>query len=531
MQRFTVLILLILSLSCAQQHSHKDKMIFRYNESAGVSSLDPAYSRNLENIWVCNMLFNGLVDIADDLSVQPAIAQSWEIDSTGTHYTFILRDDVYFHDSEVFDGGKGRRVVAADFVYSFNRILNPKLSSPGVWVFGNLRKNEPFKAEGDSILHIYLDRPFPPFLGLLAMKYCSVIPKEAIEKYGDEFRSHPVGTGPFHFNFWIENTEISLLKNESYFEKDSDGNSLPYLDAVAVSFIPDKGSAYLDFMKGNFEMMSGLHSSYSDELLTPNGQLNDLYKDQIRLEKHPFLKTDYFGFNVENEEVWNEVALRRAVNYAIDRKSMVRYLRNNVYEPANGGFIPRGMPGYRQNAGYNYQPDSVRAILKREGFPNGSRLPLLTLSTTSDYKDLCEYAQHQLGQFGIEMKVNVLPASSHRELVSQGKLEFFRKSWLADYPDDENFMALFYSENKAPSGPNYTRYENQIFDSLYNSALSTSQPETRVKLYAEMDSLVMSDAPIVPLYYDMVMRFVRKNVTGLDKNPMNILDLRRVKVQ
>jgi len=189
------------------------------------------------------------------------------------------------------------------------------------------------------------------------------------------------------------------------------------------------------------------------------------------------------------------------------------------------------MPGYRPDAGYRYNPDSVRAILKRAGYPNGEGLPLLTLSTTSDYKDLCEYAQHQLGEFGIEMEVNVLPASSHRELVSQGKLEFFRKSWLADYPDDENFMALFYSDNKAPSGPNYTRYDLPQFDSLYNAALSTTDPKNRSTLYAEMDSLMMSDAPIVPLYYDMVMRFVQKNVSGLDKNPMNILDLRRVKIE
>ena len=531
MHRIILISFLVVLVACSQEHSHKDKMVFRYNESAGVSSLDPAYSRNLENIWVCNMLYNGLVTIGDDLNVYPAITKHWTIDSTGTHYTFHLRNDVFFHDNKAFREGKGRRVVAQDFIYSFNRILNPKVSSPGIWVFGNLRSEKPFRAEGDSILHIYLDRPFPPFLGLLGMKYCSVLPKEGIEKYGEEFRSNPVGTGPFKFNFWIENTQISLLKNENYFEKDSAGKSLPYLDAVAVSFIPDMGSAYLDFMKGNFDLMSGLHSSYSDELLTPNGALNDLYKDQIRLEKHPFLKTDYFGFNTETETAWQNPELRKAVNYAIDRESMVRYLRNNVFEPANGGFIPKGMPGHITDAGYTYNPDSVRAILIRQGYSNGEGLPVLTLSTTSDYKDLCEYAQHQLGEFGIEMEVNVLPASSHRELVSQGKLEFFRKSWLADYPDDENFMALFYSENKAPSGPNYTRYDLPQFDSLYNAALSTTDPKVRSALYAEMDSLVMTEAPVVPLYYDMVMRFVQKNVSGLDKNPMNILDLRRVKIE
>ena len=509
-------------------------MIFRYNESAGVSSLDPAYSRNLENIWACNMLYNGLVEIDDSLNVQPAIARSWTIDSTGTIYRFTLRKDVFFHHSEVFSEGKGRRVEASDFVYSFNRILDRKLSSPGSWVFGAVANKNPFVAIGDSIVEIKLSKSFPPFLGLLGMKYCSVVPHEAIAKYGDDFRKNPVGTGPFRFNFWIENTRLVVLKNENYFQSDSTGNALPYLDAVSVSFIPDKSAAYLDLVKGNFDFMSGLHSSYADELLTPDGKLAEIYRDQFYLQKHPFLKTDYLGFMIDDSlatgSPWLNVDLRKAVNYAINRKDMVRYLRNNVYTPGNGGFIPKGMPGYKPNAGYSYNPDSVRACLDRAGYGNGKKLPTLTLSTTSDYVDLCEFAQHQLSQFGFTVKVDVLPASVHRELTARGDVEFFRKSWLADYPDDENFMALFYSPNKSPKGPNYTHFSDPQFDKLYLSGLATTDPAERKILYAEMDSLVMSQAPIVPLYYDVVMRFVSKKVSGLDHSPINILDLRRVKI-
>jgi peptide/nickel transport system substrate-binding protein len=153
------------------------------------------------------------------------------------------------------------------------------------------------------------------------------------------------------------------------------------------------------------------------------------------------------------------------------------------------------------------------------------------LSTTTDYVDLCEYAQHQLSEFGIKIKVDVLPASVHRESTSKGNLPFFRKSWLADYPDDENFMALFNSENKSPSGPNYTHFDSPEFDELYRKALSENDPITRAGLYVEMDSVMMAQAPIVPLYYDVVMRFVSKDVSGLDANPMNVLDLRRVKIK
>jgi peptide/nickel transport system substrate-binding protein len=518
---------------CGKKHQYDDKMVFRYNESSGVSSLDPAYSRNLENIWACNMLYNGLVEINDSLEVVPSIAKNWEVDSTGLTYTFHLREDVFFHDHKVFPNGKGRRVVASDVAYSFNRILDPKNTSPGGWVFNALRKENPFEVIDENTISIHLAKPFPPFLGLLGMEYCSVIPKEAIDKYGDDFRKNPIGTGPFQFNFWIENTRLVMIKNPNYFEKDESGQALPYLDAVSISFIPDKSAAFLELLKGNFDFMSGLHSSYSDELLMPDGTLNPIYDKQLYLQKYPFLKTDYFGFTLkENDETdpWQDVRLRRAVNYAINRDDMVRYLRNNVYTPAHGGFIPAGMPGYSASNGYAYQPDSVRALLIRAGYPNGEGLPTLTLTTTSDYVDLCEYAQHQVSQFGIEMKVDVLPASVHREMSARGDLPFFRKSWLADYPDDENFMALFYSDNWSPNGPNYTRYKSTKADSLYNAALATTVPALRKTLYCEMDSIVMADAPIVALYYDMVMRFVSNDVSGLDRNPMNVLDLRKVKM-
>ena len=534
MRRFIFIGLLFL-FGCATKHTHPDKMVFRYNESAGISSLDPAQSRNLENLWACNLLYNGLVEIDDSLMVRPAIAHSWEVDSAGTIYRFYLRSDVFFHDSEVFPEGKGRRVVASDFVYSFNRVIDPLKTTPGAWVFGNVSETEPFEALNDTTLEIRLNRPFPPFLGLLGMKYCSVIPHEAIEEYGDDFRSNPVGTGPFKFHFWIENSRLALHKNENYFQTDEAGEQLPYLDAVSVSFIPDKSAAYLDFLKGNFDFMSGLHASYKDELLTAVGELNPIYSDKFYLQRHPFLKTDYLGFQISDSlnqgSAWLNADLRRAVNYAIDRDAMVRYLRNNVYTPAHGGFIPKGMPGYNENAGYTYRPDSVRAILNRSGYPGGEGLPELTLSTTTDYVDLCEYAQHQLSEFGITIKVDVLPASVHRESTSKGNLPFFRKSWLADYPDDENFMALFNSENKSPSGPNYTHFDSPEFDELYRKALSENDPKTRAALYAEMDSLMMAQAPIVPLYYDVVMRFVSKDVSGLDANPMNVLDLRRVRIK
>jgi len=166
-----------------------------------------------------------------------------------------------------------RKVIANDFVYSFNRILNPKTASPGAWVLSNVVKTNnkyAFDAINDSTLSITIKQSFPPFLGILSMKYCSVLPYEAVEYYGADFRRHPVGTGPFKLQSWIENIKLVLRKNPTYFEKEG-GNQLPYLDGVAVSFLIDKMTAFMEFVKGNFDLISGIDASYKDELLNRSG--------------------------------------------------------------------------------------------------------------------------------------------------------------------------------------------------------------------------------------------------------------------
>jgi len=211
-----------------------DRKIFRYNEAADISSLDPAFARDQANIWAVNQIFNGLVQLNDRLEVVPCIASRWEVSPDGTRYTFHLRRDVCFHDDACFPESQGRRLIAADFVYSFNRIMHPSTASPGSWVFGWVADTVPFTAPDDSTLVISLKKPFPPFIGILTTQYCSAVPREAVEKYGSEFRSHPVGTGPFYFAMWKEGVKLVMRRNENYFEK-VDGKQLPFLEAVSVT--------------------------------------------------------------------------------------------------------------------------------------------------------------------------------------------------------------------------------------------------------------------------------------------------------
>lgn len=534
-----IAILSFLLISCSQNVQER-KNIFRYNESKGIPTLDPAYARNQTIIWPVNQLFNGLLQLTDNLELRPCIAHSWECSPDGTVYSFYLRDDVYFHDHSCFPGGKGRTVKASDFVFSLNRIIDPEIASPGSWIFNVLDRQAPnsvngFEAVSDTILKIYLSTPFPAFPGLLTMPYCSVLPEEATEFLGESFRKEPVGTGPFRFQYWREDEKLVLLRNDNYFEEDEEGNKLPYLDAVNVSFTRDKQSEFMEFMMGRLDFLSGMHAVYKDEMITRSGKLNPEHADRITMIGQPYLNTEYLGFLLDPdlEIVRGSPTLnkniRRAINYGFDRDKMMRFLRNNIGTPANSGFVPIGMPSFSREKvpGYHYNPDYARELLSEAGYPMGEGLPEITLTTTSDYQDLCEYIQHELSEIGISLNIEVNTGASFRDRMANGQLMFFRGSWIADYPDAENYLSLFYSKNFSPSGPNYTHFFQPAYDSLFEKALHTLDDSARYCIYQQMDRMIIDEAAIVPLYYDQVVRFIPKDLNGLGSNPMNLLNLKR----
>lgn len=530
-----IILLVLIAVSCQQGFDVDGLKIFRYNEAAGISSLDPAFSKDLANIWACNQLYDGLVSLDDNLNVIPSTAKTWNISEDGKTYSFIIRDDVFFHDNDLFPEGKGRMVSALDFEYSFNRIIDTDLASPGAWVFNQVAENG-FKALNDSIFQITLKEPFMPFLGLLAMQYCNVVPREVVEFYGKDFRKNPVGSGPFYFKYWKEGVKLVLRKNSSYHQFDEEGVRLPYLDAVAITFLIDKQSAFLQFIQGKIDFMSGIDASYKDELLTPQGELNPTYSDKVELITEPYLNTEYLGIMVDptlSSDTINPLLdkkIRQAISYGFDRDKMMLYLRNNIGIAGNGGIIPAGLPCFDTSFSYGYSYDPTRALqlLKEAGFPAGQGLPPITISTSAEYLDLCKYIQHELTMLGIQVDISVSPPAAIKEMKSQAKIPFFRASWIADYPDAENYLSMFYSKNFCPAGPNYTHYSNHAFDSLYLSSLGIIDNDERYASYREMDRMIMEDAPVVILFYDVVLRFVSKKVSGLGSNPINMLDLSKV---
>jgi peptide/nickel transport system substrate-binding protein len=539
----TALSRLLLFLSCSlilpacYSGQSTDKKVFRCNREDGIASLDPAFAKNQAIMWAVHQLYSTLVEPDSQMVIRPSLATRWEESADHLTYTFYLRPDVYFHDSEVFPGGKGRRLTAADVVYSFRRIMDPATASPGAWVFNDrIDPDKGFRALNDSVFQLTLLQPFHPILGILSMQYCSIVPREAVERYGKDFRRHPVGTGPFLFHDWDEGQALILHRNPRYFEKDENGRPLPYLDAVKFTFLDNKATEFLLFRQGQLDFMNDIDASFKDEVLTKTGQLKKEWQGKMILSKSPFLNVEYLGFLLDSTKSAVQQSptrlrnVRLAINYGFDRTKLMTYLRNSIGTPANSGFVPRGLPSFDpvKVKGYTYDPALARKLLQEAGFPEGKGLPVIRLLTIPMYADLANYIANQLQEIGLRIQVEVVQKSLLLEQTAKSAAVFFRGTWIADYPDAESYLAFFYGKNPAP--PNYTRYSNPAFDRLYEQALRETNDSLRYELYREMDRLIVEDAPLVPVFYDEAIHFLQPNVSGLRDNGLNLLELRWVRI-
>ncbi|HET6993823.1 MAG TPA: ABC transporter substrate-binding protein, partial [Chitinophagaceae bacterium] len=436
-------LLVVLACGC-QSKKNSDKKIFHYNEQTGIASLDPAFAKNQSTMWPAHQLFNTLVQTDDSLHIIPSLARRWTISEDRLTFTFYLRDDVFFHNDAAFPDGKGRRLVAADVEYSLARIMDKQTASPGAWIFNNkVDSTKPFTAIDDTTFQLKLQRPYNPILGILSMQYCSVVPKEAIEKYGNDFRRHPVGSGPFRFVAWEEGQALVLAKNENYFERDSAGTRLPYLDGIKITFYDSKATEFLLFRQKQLDFINDIDASFKDEVLTKKGVLKKEWEGKIVLQANPYLNVEYFGIltDTANELVkqspFRLKKIRQAINYGFDRRKMILYLRNSLGTPAESGFVPLGLPSFDSMGvkGYHYDPDKSRQLLKEAGFPDGKGLPPIKLLTISIYAEMANFIVRQLEELGLKIQVEVVLRSLLFEMTSNSRALFFRGSWIADYPD------------------------------------------------------------------------------------------------
>ena len=552
MKRFLLLIIAVFIVSCSKEQT-TDK-IFKYNESQGIENLDPVMCSNYPSGWPLQQMMEGLLEYTQDMSLSASLASSHKISEDGLIYTFTIRKNVFFHDNACFPNGKGRELKASDFKYCFERLCDPRTKTRGAWLFrdkvkgaleyinsikenyNNVNEITGIQAPNDTTLEITLNKPFAPFLSILTMAYAFVYPKEAVEHYKDNFGYNPVGTGPFKFFKWEVDRELEMVKNPNYWSLNKAGKPLVYLDGIKVNFIKSSETAFLDFQQGKFDYYDPSPEVLS-QITDETGNLKPEY--DFDLVKQPWLNTVYLGVQLDknvpggkNNPLTDNKKLRQAINYAVDREKIINYVLKFRGTPGVNGPIPPGMPGYNKDLkGYSYDVTKAKQLLTESGYPDGKGLILkLTVSNDDTQKLIGESVQAQLRDLGIDAQLDFMQASTLRSSQVGGEIAFWRGNWGADYFDPENFMALFYSKNHTPMGPNYTHYTNAKADSLYELAMKLTDFPARVKLYNEMEQIVLEDSPLIILYYNQIVYLKNKKVSNMYIDGLNTMILKRARM-
>lgn len=389
----------------------------------------------------------------------------------------------------------------------------------------------------DSTLIITLVKPFAPFLSILTMAYAFVYPHEAVEYYKENFGYHPVGTGPFRFVNWDFDKELVFEKNQNYWKKNKDGSAMVYLDGFDVTFTRSAETEFLDFKDGKLDYHSPAPEILS-QVLDDNGKLLPQY--DFELVRQPWLNTVYLAIQLDknmpggkDNPLADNKKLRQALNYAIDREKIVRYVLKFKGTPAENGPIPVGMPGYSPEViGYKYDKDKAVKLLEESGYPGGKGLNLkLTISNEETQKMIGEAIQSQLREIGINVQLNFIQGSTLRSAQVGGELAFWRANWGADYFDPENFMALFYTKNKTPDGPNYTHYSNFYVDSLYELGIKETDFNKRKQIYNRAEQIIIDDSPWIFLLYNEIIYLKSKRIKNMYIDGLNTLVLKWASVE
>ena len=538
-----VLLFTVLGLGgCKNVDKKSPQQIFHYNEDVSVTTLDPAFVRSQSENWIVSQIFNGLIDLDAQLQPVPALAKSWEISTDLLTYTFHLRSDVNFCFVDKQGKVTTRKMVASDVAYSLSRIADPATSSPGAWIFvGKIdsQLNRVFIAPNDSTFVLKLVSPAASLLGLLSTNFGYVVPKEYARLDKSYLARNPVGTGPFYVRRWEDEIKLVMRKNPHYHEKDTQGVPLPYLDAINVTFVKNKQTAFMQFAAGSYDFFNGLEGSFKDELLTDQAMLKPKYAQKMKAIITPFLNTEYVGCylgDYPGKTNWlKDVHLRRALFYAVDKQKLVRFFRNGLGDAGDWGVVPPILNVHEKEAitEANAAWQKALAEYQQSSYAKQNNKPEIVLSTTADYLDMMVYLQETWGRLGVKIKVDIQTGGMLRQLRNEGKLMLFRGSWIADYPDAENFLACYYAPYLSPMGPNYTHFEDAQFDTLYRliEAGESGQKASLRKQYIQQANQILIDqAPVIPLYYDKSIRLIQPWVQGLENDAANRLVLKRVKI-
>lgn len=534
--------------------------VFRINESEYIKNLFPHNITDAYSYRVASQIYEGLFKFdSETLEVTKGLVEEFEVDESGTIYTFHLKKGVFFHENPCFTSGQGREMKASDVEYCFTKLCTKNINNQNFSIFkGNLKGADKYYAAsaGNSIpelsvegirvkddytIELELIEPNSLLTVNLARPACFIYPKEAEKKYGVDMRIHAVGTGPFSLNVDDVEEDISIIlkKNANYHGKDEFGNQLPYLDAVSIQFIKDKKTELFEFRKGNLDMIYRLPTEYIIEILEETMPGANGEYSQFQLQRSPEMMTQFLTLNNQTG-VFKNKNIRKAFNFAIDRTKILDFVLNGEgYAPGNHGITPPVFSNYdiKEIKGYSLNIDSARYYLNKAGYGGGRGFPKLNFLLNAEGERNTNVAveiQKQLkDHINVDVELQILPFAQLLEKSYSGDYNILRAAWVADFPSPENFLWVFSSKDvpnslNEASYPNVARYVNKKFDKNYEEALKAKSIEEANEYFKKAEIQLMEDAPVIILWYDEGYRLIQSFVKNFPNNPMQYRDLGKV---
>jgi ABC-type transport system substrate-binding protein len=518
-------------------------------------------ARKITDVYSASVVYQVLEGLTcldpNTLKPQPSLAESWSISEDGLTVTFDIKKGVYFHNNTIT--GSQRELVPSDILYSIELACTavigeePSSAYSGIYkdliegaedfYLGNTDHISGLVINGNQLI-MKLMRPDASFLDKLASANTSVVLREAVEA-GRE--TDLIGTGPFIFKQYRDvddNTEIVLVRNENYHQLDIAGNQLPYLDTL-LFVVESRSLRQLEmFEEGRIQLIEGLPPSRITSML--EGRMDDFNSSppRLMLKRKPLLATQYYEFNMLYEP-FQDVKVRKAINYAVDRDDIIRNVLNNQAHSAGvAGIIPpAAFSGYDSKGvkekGYSFNPEMAKKLLAEAGYPNGEGFPTIELkfnlgSIHSAVAD--QFAKHMKKYLNINVNIDGL--SFEDKLASQinARGQITRTSWYADYYSPETFLMNMYGkyvpeDPNEPSLLNLSRYKNDAFDRAVEMGSASKDIAERYKYFAEAEKIMMDDAPIIVLWYEETIKITYSKVRNLRLNEMNYYQFKDVYIK
>lgn len=568
--RFNILFLLfsfsILLNSCGDDNSDTSNMKavggkiyggeFSFMSPEKIESLLPISVSNIYSNRILSQIYEPLLRIdMSTMQVIPSLAESFKVSEDAKVFTLKLREGIMFHEDDCFSNDEDRILTAEDVKFSLDLacsglkhneisyLLVDKILGAAEYNKASENQLPDTGVKGVKVIdartiQITLDEPFVGFDKILTHNSLGIMSKKAYLKYGEKLNTHPVGTGAFVLEE-MNAEKIILARNADYWRKDEFGNQLPFLNKVVMTYSKDKRSELTAFNDRKIDIVLEIPV---EEIQYVFGTLEDAQNGKNvkhKVETETSMKMTYMAFACESKEFSDE-RVRKAFNLAVDRQSIIdEYLEGEGYAAEHGFVPPMDNYPYKKVKGYTFNPELARSLLAEAGYKDGSSFPKLevyvnTKEGSSIHKMMKGVVANIKANLNVDLKIKLCTIQQRNEAITKGTAKLWKGGWIADYPDAENFLTLFYGKNISDnemSVVNDFKFRNERFDLNFEKALKELNKEKRNDLLNECDQITIDHAAVLPILTDDFIVMVNVRVRDFKTNAIQALDFSNIYIK